>query len=489
MYNSNNKQYIFRQSSGKVWNFYYDEKLGLCISSLTKRNTWSEPISLQKNINPPFFADIDYEDNFHIFFQDKQGNIYYSLYNNENIKTTPVLSSKSLSPYDKHLQLVPYRNNIHMFFVIEYNGKLLLSNQILSDGRVNAPKAIDYLAGSSSTYTLTYDRTGNIYAFYQSSDGKYLQMGYKKYSLAQKFWSEFIPVTKNSCDSEYPRVIIDNKNIIHMCYQRRTDRQHELVYLQKIPDKNIWSGETVLHSSNYPFNEASVLHIDESTIAYWVRDDNIYHSTSEDGGSTWSKPARYNFPGGRQLLCISYKTNSPYEIDKLAVKELPGNFINGFKLAFYQDWSNPAENISADDLRTMIVDGMKLLRGNVEELRDSISEIQEKISGINASYQDLEREITKYSLKMNLLENELNQVKNITRGLESLKNSVSDLQTRQPSDTEADPTTVKNIVTGEIGRNEIIAKNSEDIMHLKRELEGLKKNSGIKKFQMKKDNE
>jgi hypothetical protein len=79
MYNTNSQQFIYKQSTGKIYNFYYNEKQGLCYSILSKRNTWGEPNVLQKNIHNNFSMEMDAEDNFHILYQDAGGNIFYSL--------------------------------------------------------------------------------------------------------------------------------------------------------------------------------------------------------------------------------------------------------------------------------------------------------------------------------------------------------------------------------------------------------------------------
>lgn len=424
MYNSNKKQYIFRQSSGKVWNFYHDEKTGLCYSILTRRNTWTEPVTLQRNIFPSFFADIDYDDNFHILYQDKAGNIFYSRISDGNIINVPVLNSKQPSPYDKHFYLIPSKSVIHLFFTIHYNDACILSHQTVTGSTASRPRVIDYILRNELPYTVIYDRPGNFYALYQSSDGKYLQTGYKKYTSAQNFWGEFIPVTKFNGDTEFPRAIIDNKDIIHLCYQRRGERQYEMVYQQKVPDKNLWTGEIVIHSSASPFTDSSIVWTNDTLYIFWVRSDVVYFSSSNDKGSTWTKPSKLNFSAGRQLLCMCYKSNSPNEGDKFIAREIPGNFINGFKLAFYEAASEGGSNLSPDELKNMIVDSLRLLKVSIEELKEANTHTRENIAQLNLNQQNLEREITKCSLRIGLLENEFNQIKAINRQLESYRNSL-----------------------------------------------------------------
>ncbi len=427
VYSSNNKQYVFKQTSGKVWNFYQDDKLGLCHSTLTKRNTWSEPVSIQKSFYQKFYVDMDYEDRFHILFQDKQGNIFYTLIDENNMNTMPILNSKSPSLYDKYLYLIPNRKAVHIFFIIEYNNSTILAHQILTDKTVNTPKVIDYIVKTEHPFSAVCDKSDNIYMFYQVSDGKYIQLGFKKYSVSQKSWGEFTPITRFDGDCEFPRTIIDNKDIIHISYQRHTGKQYELVYQQKIPDRNLWTSEVVIHGSQYAFKDSSVVFMNNNIIVYWVRDDIIYYSFSSDNDVSWSRPTRYNFVTGRQLVNIGYKSNDPVESEKNVLKDIPGNFVNGFKLAFFHDPSN-TNNISPDELKSILLEGFKSLKGNVEELQESNISLKESILSTNLAQQNLNKELTKYSVKLSLLENEFNQLRSVNQRLENLNITVDEFE-------------------------------------------------------------
>jgi len=430
LYSFDYRQYILKQSSGKVWNFYFDAKLGLCYSTLTKRNTWNEPVSLQKQVFRNFFAEIDAEDNFHILFQDSSGNIYYSqLDAYGGIKTTPVLNSKVPAAYNKFLNIIPFKNEKHFFYVLQHSNKMILAHQICTDSTVAMPKVIDYAVDNAWPYCVLADKSNNIYVFYQLSDGKYMQIGYKKYIAQQKLWGEFTPITRHSGDCEFPRAVIDSGNIIHICYQRHSQKQYELVYQQKIPDKNIWTSECIIHSSPYSFEDASVLCVNNKIVVYWIRNDTIYYSSSNDSGVTWSKPLRYNFFQGRQLMCLYYSSNTTYDKEKVAVKDIPGVFINGLKIAFYSEVveSSPA-SLSPNELKNMIVESLKLLKDSIEELKESDSSIRDDIARLNLAHKALEKDIVKYSVKLDLIENEVKQLKTLSSRLEDYKKNIDEIK-------------------------------------------------------------
>jgi hypothetical protein len=439
MYNSIQRQYVFRQTSGELWNFFHDEKLGLCYSTLTKRNTWTNPVSFHKNAHHSFFTDMDQEDRFHILFQDNQGTIQYSYLDGNSLKTIPVLNSKTPTVYEKHLFLIPFKNNVHFFYVLQHEGSWILAYQVLNDGKISSPKVVDYVPGSICPYAVVCDKASNLYVFYQSSDGKFLQLGYKKYNTAQKFWSEFTPVTKYAGNCEYPRAIIDANGIIHICYQRSTTKQYEIVYQQKVHDKNLWSGEIVVHSSVHQFDNSSIIWINDDIIVYWVRDDIIYYNIGSQSGNIWGKPSRLDFTAGRQLLCLAYRTNNVYESQRIVADNIPGSFVGGLKLAFYQQPQDNGENLSAEDLKTLILDSLKLLKASIEDLKESELEIREQLTGLENTCRELDKEMVKCTVKANYPETQAGQIKIFSKRLNGFEAELKSIRSEENNTDEQKP--------------------------------------------------
>ena len=402
MYDIKNKQFVFRQSKGTLLNFFYDERSGLCCSVLTKRGEFTEPILLQKNLQTYYYIDMDRNDIFHIVFQDSQGNIHYSYMDREDIKTIPILNSKAKTLYDKQLYLVHLKDKTHFFFVLEHNDTIFLTHQTYTNGKINPPSVVDYVVRNENSFVAIQDKQGNIYTFYQSSDGKYLQLGYKKYIQSQNFWGEFTPITKYRGDCEIPRVIVDKNNVIHMSYQRRGDKYYELIYQQKQPDKNIWSGEVIISFSPQTFMNSSIFIQDKKTYIYWLRDEVIYYCVTSDNGKAWTKPNRYNQLYGKNLECIVYRTNSQYEIDKIIMHTIPGSFKDGFRMAFYHDeghtMSSKSIENSNDEYSITIVDSLNHLKQGMEELNSTCRKLSNEITNLKEIQQEFKKDIEKQSI-------------------------------------------------------------------------------------------
>ena len=418
MYNSRNKQFVFKDSQGKLWNFYYDINLGLCYSIFSKRLTWSEPKVIQSEVYNDYYVEIDKQDSFHIVYQDKKGNIIYSLLNqNEIAKAIPVLTSKAQALYNKHLSLVVANSSVHIFFIVEHNNTFLLSHQTIVDGVPVAPKRVDNIFESAQPYTVLFDTNEDIYAFYHISDGKNNQIGYKKFSIINNIWSEYSQITTFSYNCENPKVVIDRNGIFHICYQRKLEKQYQLVYQQKIPDRNMWTSESVLTSSLSAFFEYSMLALKNSLIVYWLRDELIYSTISNDLGSAFSKPLR-GTPLSKQFICIKFKSNSPYE--HLLAHEIPASFVNGFKLMFFNQTLDPESGLNIDEMKAIITTDLTQLKKQVIELRENQKVFMESIRTISTAQQNIQQMVQKELSKIMLMvqnnksgyDAELSQVQN-----------------------------------------------------------------------------
>jgi len=382
---------------------------------MSEKGSWSGAAVLHKNVYQYFYAEMDEEDTFHLMFQTGSGNIHYSRLDGQSFKTVPVLNSRTPSLYDKKLYIAPLKNNIYLFYVLQHESSYILAYQALGNSGPGNPKVVDYVSGSSRPCSIIYDHEQNIYVFYQTYDGKYLQLGYKKFNTSQKHWSEFSAVTRYSGNCEYPHAIVDNTGIIHLCYQRQTPKLFEMVYQQKCPDRNLWSREIIVHSSVHSFENASILQAGNKIIVYWIRDDIIYHNSGSPDGSGWNRASRYITQFGRQLQCLSYKSNHPSDRQRNP-GIYPGVLTNGLKLAFYlgdvtqphpqNTTPTPASETGGGCYST---DALLRLRKIADEMMESWDQSRKEMNRLTNAYTDLKKEIDKCSIRLSLIEKELGQ--------------------------------------------------------------------------------
>lgn len=393
MYNPSSKQFVFKDSEGKLWNFYYDTSQGICYSVFSKRMAWSEPRVVQPEAYEQFYAEIDEKDCFHIIYQDKKGNIIYCLMQqNETVKALPVLTSKSHSVFNKHLSLIVANSCVHIFFIIEHNGIYMLSYQTITDGVPVAPKKVDNITVLPNPYMVVYDLHDDIYVFYHISDGKNNQIGYKKYSTVNKTWSEYSQITMFSSNSQNPRLVVDRNGIFHICYVRKQDKQFQLVYQQKIPDRNMWTSESILAASSTPITNFCILSVKSSLVVYYIKDEALHSFISNDSGASFTKSSK-GVSLSRQHICVRYKSNSPYE--HIQADEIPASFVNGFKLMFIHDSVDLESGLNTDEMRAIITTELKFLKRQVADLKDAQKIIFNNIKSLETNQQNMERSLLK----------------------------------------------------------------------------------------------
>lgn len=399
MYNPDKNHFIFRKTTGGIIDFYHRDNLGICYSKLSKRNIWSNPVSIYKYAYESFNAYMDEEDQVHILLQDLQGNLHYTRPEGISTKTVHILSSKNPIAYNKFLQVFSTKDTIHFLYILRQEKSPILAHQTYIPGKVSKPKVVDYVYDNVCPTACVSDLENNIYAFYQSSDGKHLQMGYKKYSSNNQRWSEFIPVTHYLGDCEFPRAVIDSRGVIHLCYQRRNALQFELVYTQKYPDKDLWTSEILIHTSTHSFEIASIVWLNNSVIVYWMRDHNIYCRIGYRSGNNWGKAYKYNFASRNNLLCCSYRTNFADEAENTAIANIPGNLSNGLKLAFYKYIPNVGDTMTVENVKDLILESFRLLREDNEELKEANMQLLDEINQLKNRQAELEKELAKIEIK------------------------------------------------------------------------------------------
>lgn len=476
MYNPNNKQFVFKDSEGKLWNFYYDNNQGICYSVFSKRSAWSEPKVVQPEAFEQFYVEIDEKDCFHLIYQDKKGNIIYCfMQQNETVKAMPVLTSKSHSVFNKHLSLIVANSSVHIFFIIEHNGIYMLSYQTITDGVPVAPKKVDNITVLPNPYTVVYDLNDDIYVFYHISDGKNNQIGYKKYSTVNKAWSEYSQITMFSSNSQNPKIVVDRNGIFHICYVRKQDKQFQLVYQQKIPDRNMWTSESILATSGTPISNFSILSVKSSLVIYYIKDDSLYSFISNDSGASFTRSSK-NTSLSRQHICVRYKSNSPYE--HVQANEIPATFVNGFKLMFTHDSVDLESGLSTDEMRGIITTELKILKRQVADLKEAQNIIFNNIKALESSQHNMEHSLMK-------------EISKIMIGIKPSKPSVEPLQDNISTHVEAPKNNIKRSANPYTQSFTTLPKSREEMKRLfddrvRKKVHLLKNFNGIWKLKRKK---
>lgn len=415
MFKIDDKQYIFKQSTGKILNLYYKENSGLSLSFLNRRNLWQEPEVIMKNALPGFSACMDTADNVHVLCQDRSGNIVYLLYTNDLWSEKTILQSKKPTPYNKYLHVTCTGRTVYFFYILEYAENRLLSYQMLKESsNPSDPRVLDYVGGKESPFKVLKGEDESLYVFYVNSDGSSSHIGYKKFSPSGNHWNEFNSMARvdREAECEVVSAVSDNRKNLYLCCQRMSDQKYQFVLYSRKQGAVDWEEEKIMDISPYPYKNASLLSLKDRLVAYWIKDNNIYCRISSDAGETWREKTKYDFYENRPIHCFSYTSNAGGERDGIYTNELPGNFNDGYRLAFINDSSilqkeKPKTNESRYEAAATPVtlpSDSEMLRQIVGDLKLQVKNLEKRLGGIEA-------EMEKLGVKTEIMEQAVTKVK------------------------------------------------------------------------------
>lgn len=409
MYDIRKGQYIVKLSTGKVLNFYHEERLGLVYSVLGRRGNWMDPVAAARGSVPGFSIEIDSSDTIHIFYQNREGHLLYTNSHSDKWIPHPILNSKNAEAYEKHLKMLLIGKNIHFLYTLKYNDSILLSHQVLSDMKnLSTPKVIDFVPEGELPYAATTDNSGSITVYYPSADGKFYQMGLRQYNPGTGQWSEFKPVSSYTGDNDSPHVLHDFSDTTHLLWSRRGRSGFDLVYRYKRAGQSAWSADRILATLGETCSNASILCINDETVIYWFQGGILYSLLLDKNLSALNKPEKLSFVENRQMHCILYRTNQAEENTRFCTQELPGSFQNGFRLAFIQGHlAQDLTNLTPDDLKNMIIDSLKSLTLQMSTLKETQQKLENSFFSIQAGLQNFQKEWTKGAIRLDTVESDL----------------------------------------------------------------------------------
>lgn len=440
MFDVNNKQYILNLSTGRKAYIYYSQGNGILIRWNSEDGKWQEPAAAAKNGLDGFSACLDKDDGIHVLYQDYGGNIIYMKYAEGAWNRKLLLRSRNQDTGDKQLHLACCENGIYAFFVIEYAGKKYLNFQdIVNFDNLATPKTIDQVGGFPS-YRAFLDNTGGMWVFYRSlRDGKKTS-GFRTYENSSSKWGSFHPLPSPLSDLKIVCVAESLSGDIHLCLQRNEDKKYVLVYSKSASGTDGWDNMPLAESEEM-FNNTEITVEQGGIRVFWSNKTGIFCRTSHDDGSSWDTEQKLEDLDEKHTACFSYIQSTGGAAPEVHTSVFPGSFKDIPKLTYLEippaaaqaiqpvitQAVQPADtfvkNSEAESLKKAIAETLKLLSGNINDLRDTIRELGKRMDSLAAHHQQLELDITKCGIKDKYMENDMLKIKS---ELELLKNRMNE---------------------------------------------------------------
>ena len=397
MYNPIKKQSIIRLSEGKLYNIFISNKKHLVYCTLESNSKiWSKSIALDSNEYTEFSSFIDKKDLIHIIAITHSGALNYFMLCDDKLEKHTMLESKTDTSICSHLSLYSFDNIVVCLYCVDFNGKRILSYQMINNGQIKNPGAIDYIYNNGD-YSSACDKNNNIYVFYPS-DEKNTAIVYRKYIFSKMTWSKKIVVSDNESNYICPKTSIYN-DTINLCYLKPQVDSSNIIYQYYNHNNSKWSEPRIIYPNSKIKNSFSLASIGNCLYVFWVYDEKIFSICNKEG-IEWSTPGIYDFKYDK-MTCIYYQSNNIDDKDISLINEIPASFNNGVYLAFceFKDTIKKTpqnSSLSQDkhkDIKAVLLDGFSECGKNINDINTILNENLIYISNLRNEVENLKKEV------------------------------------------------------------------------------------------------
>ena len=404
MPDTSKKQYIFNLSAGKRIRLYHDTDQNIWMSRLNDDGKWSEPVSVAGNCRAGFSACLDGQDGLHLVYCDANNSIFYMSFADGVWLRKPVLHRSNYDGEDLHLRITSYDNNIFIFFVLRYKGKMILAYQNIKNlNKAIIPKYIDKLS-VPVRYTVSSGNSGKLLVIYNAFiDGERVP-GYRIYIPGIEKWGDFIPIASSFSDYEPICSAADSSENVYLCLQKNDKGRYALTYC-KVPlvKYGIPKYKMIAESAD-SFDNAEIDVKDDLITVYWANKGGSYCCTSADGGDMLSNEKKQEN--------IDEKSADPTVVQEYAITE--GDDTGKDDTA----WE---ENKILDDLKNRIYETLKLMTSDMNIIRNDIQNLSVRLDESDRAFKELEKSMEKRGSEEKLIEDSVDKLKS---DLELLKGQI-----------------------------------------------------------------
>ncbi len=342
-----------KESYGVIWHFYHNAH-GICYCKMTDENITEYNVLLADG-QEDFDVLVDDSNCIHMVYQNREGDILYANHFNGQWRKTTLLESKSREYYPKNFTLKRINNWLNLLYCIEYNGRKMLTHQIIDSTR-GTPEVIDCI---KDDFCSVQDSSGNIILLYYSETHK--SYGIRRFVWSKKEWDDFSAMSAlESCNNIF--LFSDAQDCLHILY----DKNYSIYEFFDGVENMIGTGQRPL------------MFYQKENVIMWegVSDNKIYIKKESDSAPTvimsgsFSKPVRFG---------LRYTT---YE-DGIIADSCSGNIINssirmyGINNFFLISPTSPINmNISNNDADDVAYREMQKLKIKINRLSDMVEKMQ-----------------------------------------------------------------------------------------------------------------
>lgn len=272
------RNYIIKQESGELWNFFYSNKNGILYKKF-QDNRYSLSKLAVKDGTDNFTVMLTEDNKIALLYQDIYGNIVLSILHNNNWSSETLMKRKSGSMYSIFFDAVIIKDSIHIIYCIpdESTRKYALIHQTSHLGeRLNQPIVVDILNSLYKTPFNLYANDNELFLIYKNLTDNWT-LCYKSFSFESNKWSD-INIIDNSKNTFKELSFTSNNKSTLLVYIKSEEKDNIFMYFL---GNKLAKGPKLIYKSD-KLDDCSVFIVYEQTWISWISENKISSGFSID---------------------------------------------------------------------------------------------------------------------------------------------------------------------------------------------------------------
>ncbi|SNS33266.1 hypothetical protein SAMN05446037_100829 [Anaerovirgula multivorans] len=322
-------EYIIKNSKGKLYNFYLNEKQQIEYIAKDEENRWAEKdIVFEEAINS-FSVEIDELDSVHIVSYSKKRMIYYhtSVKNNWIHKNIKSYSTDISEIYYPVIKIIDKSINIFYYFHDKKDKSTCdLVHFVLNEESVWKSRnlfEINYNKFINPFYVLL--KESGMYVLFTSLIGEFNQVFLTSFDHQLNEWQKPIQITQSPIEKIYIYGLIINRDTLHITWSEFDEKGLTVKYT-KLCEKQFGEDSFILslsEKSNCSF--PILLSYNGLLWCTWTQMNKLYACYSKDEGNEWSFPTIRQESQQLEFKLYQYKTNYTDDYQNIICNYLYGS--------------------------------------------------------------------------------------------------------------------------------------------------------------------
>jgi hypothetical protein len=318
------ENYLFKTSTNQILHFYLEDNT-LKLRQLSPSSLWTKPTLILQQTTKSFSMDMDSQDDFHMIYQDLDGNISYAFWDGEKTRTYEILKSRTKEIYEKHFQIILQSESIHFFYLLQKENMKSLIHHSLESSKLNLPNIIGTVENSNILYTVSKSSLGKLHVFYAPSENgntifhQYLSPEKEEWEATENIKTDLQEI---SCLSSS----MDIKHQPFVIYQQtHQDQSASLGMISVKGNGRLEKYKPLLYGKS--FKDICVSDFQNEFILSTYNPSYFFIQKINKGKLQWESPIK--IPLDTYKMC-QFRSNVPFE--RFFVPKTPVNFQKGIYL-------------------------------------------------------------------------------------------------------------------------------------------------------------